>query len=1400
MRVRRAGAFLVAVALTGSMLQAVATTRARPANAEPGKPPEAALTEADAVAAARKWRKPVRVTSRTSTQRDVVALPDGRLEMTLHTTPVRTLRDGRWTPIDTALRRSPDGSWSPAATTVGLVLSGGGKGPFVRMTRAGRELAFQWPYGNLPAPTVQGDSATYPGVLTKDVDLVVRATPSGFTHVLVVKTPAAARLPQLGRLRLKLDAPRMSVGPDGQGGLKATDAGSGGVLFQAGAPEMWDSSDGTEAPAAPPARSAAPAPSAAPAKPRTMAGPAVSGRGPGEASKVRRMKVGVGGGEMTLEPDQGLLTAPDTRFPVYIDPDWTAPGESAAVMVSTSYTDASWTDEGMGRCADSDPYMSGCGGTVTKRLFYKFALPSAALGTNVVWAEFKPRETWAYNCTPSQVQVWKTKGVSGSTSWGTQNASGFWQRRLVSMNAAHGNEGLGCADATLVFASEALKEELHNTAKGGGTIWLGLRAGDEGSTSGWKRFDNDATLRVLYNLPPRAPTDVRNTTSEGNYPCLAVSDPARPRIRKWPRLRARISDPQSSDKVQAEYWIGWGDANNNNFQWRYGGPGATNFLRSAMLNSGSDFEFDLEAWGAETKLPKNVPISWIVRGHDFQDQQENGNPANWMGVGPFSDAATSAGGLGHKCAFVYDNSAPPPPTVQSTKYPNDGLEHDGVGQPGTFTITPAPGEHPVKYGYQLTPPGQPIGPVQWLTPGQTAGCTSSGCTLSVTPGNRGDWKLDVWAVDGAGLSSHAPTYQFRVRQVSSEAAHWRLDDPVGSTTLHDEMAANDTYQLISQNSGKCLNVEGGLLDDGVPVLQWDCVGVAWERWKLVEQGGGEYTLVSLRSGKCLVVEGGSLDNGAHAVQRTCGGANERWKRVEADGGYQLVAVHSNKCLNVQGGLHDNGMPVLQWDCVGVAWERWRFAQVNRAVLVGPDASLGHAARTGSNALRINTDGDPTTFGYVETTEPVIDPAKSYAISAWVRPTGKGSYPTVAGQDGTRLGAFRLEYASHNDHWSMTGISHDGDDAVVGGQAYSLEKIKMGQWVHLVGVYDSVAKTISLYVDGRLQETEPYNADGWIGASRGSFTIGRWKYHGVKVDPFFGEIDDVRVFNRTVTGPEVAGWYRSTVQARWTLNSPAGVGVVVPDAGGTDRTMTLYGGAEIKTDDLTCVNLTGQCLSLDGRRPDGTGEWAMTPGPVVRTDESFTVAGWVEAARPTVPMTLFAVTGTTQSAFTVRFNPRAARNPNWDPDIDPPEYEYIGAWELEMATQDGAAPTRLTTYHGQSCNTCINEGPDHIAMVYDAATDTMSLYVNGNLDESVTNTSWRTGVVAFHAGSRFQIGRRLADGQTTDDHPNREYLSGLVDDVWVIKGALTQEQLAAFANLQELDTAFGNPQLPYIYPD
>jgi hypothetical protein len=129
--------------------------------------------------------------------------------------------------------------------------------------------------------------------------------------------------------------------------------------------------------------------------------------------------------------------------------------------------------------------------------------------------------------------------------------------------------------------------------------------------------------------------------------------------------------------------------------------------------------------------------------------------------------------------------------------------------------------------------------------------------------------------------------------------------------------------FTSKRSGLCLGAPQGRSDAGAQLVQRACGTDFGTGFLLVGAAQpGLYELVNAGASRCADVLGASVDNGAPVVQWDCnGGPNETFQLrpvldpTGADTGYvQIVAAHSGKCLDVTGGATNEGAPVQQWDC------------------------------------------------------------------------------------------------------------------------------------------------------------------------------------------------------------------------------------------------------------------------------------------------------------------------------------------------------------------------------------------------------------------------------------------------------------------------------------------------------
>jgi hypothetical protein len=88
-------------------------------------------------------------------------------------------------------------------------------------------------------------------------------------------------------------------------------------------------------------------------------------------------------------------------------------------------------------------------------------------------------------------------------------------------------------------------------------------------------------------------------------------------------------------------------------------------------------------------------------------------------------------------------------------------------------------------------------------------------------------------------------------------------------------------------------------------------------------------LVSVQSGKCLQPAKGSAANGAAIVQVACdGSASQTWALHFMASGfanshtwYQIINQSTHLCLDARGGAV-NGTPIQQWTCSGISNEKW----------------------------------------------------------------------------------------------------------------------------------------------------------------------------------------------------------------------------------------------------------------------------------------------------------------------------------------------------------------------------------------------------------------------------------------------------------------------------------------------
>jgi Concanavalin A-like lectin/glucanases superfamily len=460
-----------------------------------GAPARAAPAVTDAIGAAAA----VEVTSMTTQTSRTVANPDGSFTSEFSDGPVRVRRGASWVPVDPTLSVGSDGVVRPAAVAARIELSGGGPGgSLARIERDGQAFSLGWGSA-LPAPTLSGDTATYPEVLP-GVDVRVQVGADAFSEELVVKTAAAAQNPALRSVLFPTRVTGGAVRPDAAGGFSVVGA-DGQDVFTSPEPLMWDST----------------------------------------GARVSAVPLTVGAESVTVTPNEQMLADPATRFPVVIDPAvYSSPSRQGWAMVDAAYpTQEYWKwsngsdDRGQGvGYSTSDGYHK-------KRLFFQF--DTHWMNPKIIKAAtFRSFETFSYSCSDASIQAWETGQVSPtSTNWSNQPV---WRTLQDSATVSYGRDG--CEPGGNWVSFDVVRALRASQARGGTYTTLGLIAGSETSLAGWKRFKYNATLTVTYNTRPNVPTSVQ-TTSPSTSCMTGASRPAIPGADP-PTLSAKITDADSA--------------------------------------------------------------------------------------------------------------------------------------------------------------------------------------------------------------------------------------------------------------------------------------------------------------------------------------------------------------------------------------------------------------------------------------------------------------------------------------------------------------------------------------------------------------------------------------------------------------------------------------------------------------------------------------------------------------------------------------------------------------------------------------------------------------------------------------------------------------------------------------
>nr|WP_223241744.1 LamG domain-containing protein [Streptomyces sp. CBMA123] len=447
-------------------------------------------------------------------------------------------------------------------------------------------------------------------------------------------------------------------------------------------------------------------------------------------------------------------------------------------------------------------------------------------------------------------------------------------------------------------------------------------------------------------------------------------------------------------------------------------------------------------------------------------------------------------------------------------------------------------------------------------------------------------------------------------------------------------------------------------------------------------------------------------------------------------------------------------------------------------------------RPGIADKAIHLDG---TDDYLRGTRPQVDGSRDFSVSTWVKlpaPTAGDTTPKMAvTQIGQHNNEFSLYYSPYWKRWIFGRYKEDTstDTLVRTWQPDCTPNTPIngvpcfagttGEWTHLLGVSDTAAKKLRLYINGYLVGESDYTQNApW--ANPGPLQVGAVNREGANGEFFGGDIDDVRIYDRVVTGPEATAMVQQRPQlaGRWRLDAATGTPAVTPDEGPAKVGAELGGEAKINP-------AGGNLLPSGTLQLDGTTGYAAAAKSPLHTGQSFTLAGWaMTAGTPTRDMTVLSVAGTRNSAVTVRWHPLG-------PDTNG---QQIGEWQAEVRADDPDGAVRTRTAHTAVNGTAADW--THLAVSYDAFVDRLVLYVNGQPENQgcpdnsagcIPHVSSTGAPQPYEASGGLQFGRNRAGGAWG------EYFSGELDDVWLYQGVLSPAQIVKLADYNAVpDTSTG----------
>ncbi|MGW0839114.1 DNRLRE domain-containing protein [Streptomyces sp. NPDC002787] len=411
--------------------------------------------------------------------------------------------------------------------------------------------------------------------------------------------------------------------------------------------------------------------------------------------------------DLVVTPDAKFLADPETKYPVTVDPSTSSLSNVFDTYVQQGETVDWSTDTELDL---GNPGTTNADGTPrTARSFLSWNTTpiqdALVLDADLSLWNFHSGNT---DCAAAPWEVWSTGAASTSSRWTAQPA---WTAKKATSTETKGNADCS-ADGWINADVTTLVQEWASAQATRGH--MGLRASSETATAQWKRLNsanaasNPPKLVVDYNYRPRTGTKQEAGPPYFSYGGSYVVNTA------TPTLRDTFVDADG-DRVNGTFQI-YDNATNT----QVGDVIVSKYVPSGQVAS------------------VTVPAGVLSNGKTYKFRSS-----------PYDGTHYNSGWSAWK-TFTVDATAPSAPAkIVSTDYPSNAWVK-GVGQTGTFTVTPPASDHNW---------------LEWSLDGVTwtkvaTGGAAADKAISLAPPRNGTHTLQVRSVDKADNKSEAIEYTF----------------------------------------------------------------------------------------------------------------------------------------------------------------------------------------------------------------------------------------------------------------------------------------------------------------------------------------------------------------------------------------------------------------------------------------------------------------------------------------------------------------------------------------------------------------------------------------------------------------------------------------------------------------